>query len=152
MKMKHAIPFATAVAVLVFAPLALAGDREPTPERVARHCVQRISRLTHAGTHEMAQICRRTVTIVEELVEAGQPDRAREAAEAGARRVTRAGQATVEQVRMTVEHCVRILQRLEADPEIIRIVVRAGERSRNIVGEVQRACLRAIANALGDNG
>ena len=138
----------TTLALLFVTFAGSAAQAQPTAEEVTRACLQRISRITEAGLREMGHECRRTVNLVEELVEQGRIEAAREAAERGALAVTRTARATIGAVNMTARECLQILHRLGADPEFARRIARAAERSERVVRGVRDRCLRAIQAAL----
>lgn len=141
--------FVTTTLALLFVSLAgTMAQAHPTAEEVTRACLQRIGRITEGGLREMGRECRRTVDIVEDLVAQGRTELAREAAERGALAVTRTARSAIGSIEMTARECLDILDRLDADPELSRRILRATERSSRVLRGARDRCLRAIQDAL----
>ena len=124
----------------------------PDPAAVARRCVHAINQQAHTGARHIGRICRHTLGEIREAIANEDREAARAAAERGIMLACRVEHAAHNQIRMTVEHCLRVLNRLEADPELARIVVHAGQRGSRFVSAVKDRCLAAIADAVGHDG
>lgn len=152
MKTKVALLLAVLFAGTFFTNTAAIAGGAPDPATVARRCVHEMNQRAHRGARAIAHICQRTLAEIREAIANGDRDAARAAAERGSMLACRVEHATVQQLRMITEDCVRILHRLGADPELIRRVVDAGQRRARFVSAVKDRCLAAIRDALGDGG
>ena len=145
--MKH-VAASILVATIVAACGVTEASAQPSPERVAQRCAQRIQEITERGSRAIAQVTRETVQVIERLQADGNQEGAEEAAVRGARRASQIARAAQNEIRMTTTDCLRILQRLDADPALARRLARFGQQAHALVERVLNACLDRIGDAV----
>lgn len=137
-----------AVVAGLFAVPALAQEA-PSPADAAARCIERTAAIAERTGEAVAGAAERTAAMLAAQDENGAPDRVLHAtARNGRDAVTaRAGEGA-NRVSETVNACVRRLRHAEADPELIRSVIEAGNAAQRAIAESARAARQAINEAL----
>lgn len=140
--MKYSVPMA-ALLVLVLAQNAQA----QSPERIAHRCVEHVNQIVERCTNAAADETHECIRRINELLEAGRYEAAREVAQQCIRSATARTEDCVRAVRQACERCINVLLDM-GQPELARRVHNACEDAVEVLRHLLQRETNAIQNAL----
>ncbi|MEZ6235309.1 MAG: hypothetical protein R3B68_14065 [Phycisphaerales bacterium] len=134
---------------LVAAMFAAPALAQPTAQEVAEAAVQRVREITENTSAHLRTGAARAVERIEDLAANQAPD---PVILRFGKRAIDALQSTADdgrgRIAETVQHAVMILRRLQADPQLVEFVLRAGHAGRERIGQAQQRAVGAVRHAV----
>ena len=131
-------------------PITTLAQDDRDPEKVAARCIERVNQIAENARKAVREVAGRGVKRINELQEQGDQEGAQQAARRAAAAIGHLVDRTTGAVRGHIEHCVRVLKRLEASERLIERVLNAGRSANESIREAGRAGRDALQKALED--